>query len=184
MRLPSPWSRAVRSRSRPATPSTSSTSSPSTTHHSALFASKSSRNCSRLVAPSRVGAATRGVIRSRAVRSFSWNTLAIMAASSASIWPFWEPSRASRRISSSSVLISFSAVIAGSRRSSSSTRGSIRLVRIAKAGALARATGRARRLPRALGRISPSRITSTVSPTENRGRATPSMPSRLKTMAA
>ena len=99
-----------------------------------------------------------------------------MAASSASIWPFWEPSRANWRISSSSVLISFSAVIEGSTRSSNSTTGAINHTTSPTAGAVLRATGRARRLPIDLGRISPSRISSTVRPTEKSGRAGPLMP--------
>ena len=181
---PRPCTNAARRRSRLATPSTSSTPSPRTTHQLAPVPTKVASRLASSAWPGRVGAETRGTIRSRAVRSLSWNTLAIMAASSASIWPFWEPSRANRRISSSSVVSSFSAVMAGINRSSSSTIGSISFKSRLTELALARATGRAKRLPRALGRISPSRITSRVRPIENRGRAMPLTPWLWNTWAA
>ena len=109
---------------------------------------------------------------------------AILAASSASIKPFWEPSLASRRISSSSVVSSLSAVRAGIKVSSNRINGVPKRTIRAMAGALIKEIATAMRVPRALGRISPSRITTKVRAKEKIVRASPPIFWFLKTTAA
>ena len=98
--------------------------------------------------------------------------------------PFCDPSLASRRISLSSVVSSFSSLRAGINRSSNSTSGVPSLSSSARAGAASRAVLAAVRVPKAFGTISPSTITRAVKLIENTVRAVPCSPWWLKTTAA